>query len=129
MTEDSGNDGGNDNPAFSHDEDQTSEITTTTSTMVTSHPVNGGTTITIIENGKNHSSTFQPAEVINNTETKIDVPEDTLIINGDKVTPKTKQNGVHSNGNNNDVSFLNTTVTSITNNGTLFFRKYSNDDY
>uniref|UniRef100_A0ABD2WPF5 SEA domain-containing protein n=1 Tax=Trichogramma kaykai TaxID=54128 RepID=A0ABD2WPF5_9HYME len=112
MTEDGS--GGTDNPAFSHDEDAKKGNDQQQQTS------NGGTTITIGENGgANHSvtnGTSANSTVKLNGEKKIDLPEenDSSVANGD--TPRPKLNGVHSNGNNNDNGFLNTTVTSITNN-------------
>lgn len=130
--------GGTDNPAFSNDEDTAScnNSTSTASAGHSNHHSDSEQQIgkcsdndgkTLIENGKNGSFVSQhyvePANASLEpkhftSETRIELPDDSMV---EKTPVKPKQNGVHGNGNNNDVSFLNTTVTSVTNNGESYY--------
>jgi hypothetical protein len=108
--------GGTDNPAFSHDEEAplkgeegTNEAPSPDkdkSGFVSQHYVEPART------------SPEPPHPVG--ETRIEVPKEGALektiasLNG---TPKPKLNGVNGNGNNNDVSFLNSTVTSVASNG------------
>lgn len=137
-------DGGTDNPAFSNDEETSCNNSTSTASAGRGHDEleptgaascagsGGDAETTITENGKSHSS-FVSQHYVEpgrkgsepptqfTSETKIEMPEDGMSGKTPSATdtPRPKQNGVHGNGNNNDVSFLNSTVTSVVNNGTL----------
>lgn len=102
--------GGTDNPAFSN-EDECQENSRTESNQDQSSKSNEP-----IRNGNSFGSQhYEPAsknDAQYKTETRIEVPGDT-----EKSTNAVKTNGVHGNGNNNDASFLNTSVASVQANG------------
>lgn len=115
---------GMDNPAFASDEECATEAKLDVGqqqvTLDQDRKSDGGP----VENGHQRSqfTTQQYGETGRNspdtrykTETKIELPE-----SNDKTVVEPKMNGVNGNGNNNDASFLNNSVTSVQINGENF---------
>lgn len=131
--------GGEDNPAFSNDDDCPSQSTlenSHTESLQQEQNTNNSsskdhdhkTESPKPENGNNEKSFVSQhyVEPVRNgtesqsykTETRIELPADSNEKNGVVSPPSgVKVNGVNGNGNNNDASFLNTSATSIQTNG------------
>lgn len=114
--------GGMDNPAFNNADESINtsvnhENSCTESLQQNEHT--GDKKLSPSSNGRSFVSQHYVEPTRNNspetqykTETRIEVPGEEV-----KTPNNGKANGVHGNGNNNDVSFLNTSANSVQNNG------------
>lgn len=113
---------GMDNPAFASEEDSATEpkVDGGQQQVTSDQDRKSAAESTPVENG--HQRSFVSQQYVEpgrtspdphyKTETKIELPE-----SNDKTVVEPKMNGVHGNGNNNDASFLNNSVTSVQMNG------------